>query len=260
MHQFCLYARRYVPETHVPDPLFGRLPIPRLKAHIITPSQMRQVLDAVAVVAAGSRWTLRPHTCRTLFTLLYTTGLRISEARALQVGDVDLRRRVIKIRETKFYKSRFVPFSDGLLPILRDYHGRRIQLLGAPPPEAPFFVTQYSGHYKKTHLGTVWKRLMRHTGLGGGRGVGPRIHDLRHSFATLRLAAWYREKEVRIFDYVDREVPMLMRMFEKRLRGYRGIGYARGEAPLGIAEAGDETVVEYDEQILQELRQADDLA
>jgi len=38
--------------------------------------------------------------------------------------------------------------------------------------------------------------------------------------------------EVRIFDYVDREVPVLMRMFEKRLRTYRAIGYARGEAPL----------------------------
>ena len=43
--------------------------------------------------------------------------------------------------------------------------------------------------------------------------------------------------EVRIFDYVDREVPMLLRMFEKRLRGYRAIGYARGEAPLGYARA-----------------------
>lgn len=100
---------------------------------------------------------------------------------------------MIKIRETKFYKSRLVPFSDGLVPILRDYHRRRIRLLGAPTTDAPFFVTQYGGHYKKTHLGTVWKRLMRHTGLGGGRGVGPRIHDLRHSFATLRLAAWYRD-------------------------------------------------------------------
>jgi len=39
--------------------------------------------------------------------------------------------------------------------------------------------------------------------------------------------------EVRIYDYVDREVPMLMRMFEKRLPTYRAIGYARGEAPLG---------------------------
>ena len=43
-------------------------------------------------------------------------------------------------------------------------------------------------------------------------------------------------REVRIYDYVDREVPMLLRMFEKRLRGYRAIGYARGEAPLGYAE------------------------
>jgi superfamily II DNA or RNA helicase len=52
--------------------------------------------------------------------------------------------------------------------------------------------------------------------------------------------------EVRIYDYVDREVPMLLRMFERRLRGYRAIGYARGEAPLGFGEASQEVVVEYD--------------
>jgi superfamily II DNA or RNA helicase len=55
------------------------------------------------------------------------------------------------------------------------------------------------------------------------------------------------KREVRIFDYVDREVPMLLRMFEKRLRGYRAIGYARGEAPLGYAEPNDDLVVEYDD-------------
>ncbi len=64
--------------------------------------------------------------------------------------------------------------------------------------------------------------------------------------------------EVRIFDYVDRDVPMLLRMFEKRLRGYRAIGYARGEAPLGYAEPGDEVVVEYDEDVLQSLKELDD--
>ena len=52
--------------------------------------------------------------------------------------------------------------------------------------------------------------------------------------------------EVRIFDYVDRDVPMLLRMFERRLRGYRAIGYARGEAPLGFTEARDEVRVEDD--------------
>lgn len=68
------------------------------------------------------------------------------------------------------------------------------------------------------------------------------------------------KKEVRIFDYVDRDVPMLLRMFEKRLRGYRGIGYARGEAPLGYAEPGDEVVVEYDEDVLRSLKALDDFA
>lgn len=61
------------------------------------------------------------------------------------------------------------------------------------------------------------------------------------------------KREVRIFDYVDRQEPMLLRMFEKRLRGYRAIGYARGEAPLGYAEPKNDLVVEYDEDVLRML-------
>ena len=51
---------------------------------------------------------------------------------------------------------------------------------------------------------------------------------------------------------------MLLRMFEKRLRGYRGIGYARGQAPLGFAASGGELVVEYDDDVLRSLRERDD--
>ena len=64
--------------------------------------------------------------------------------------------------------------------------------------------------------------------------------------------------EVRIFDYVDRDVPMLLRMFERRLRGYRAIGYARGEAPLGLGEVRDERVLEYDDEALRRLEAGDD--
>lgn len=53
---------------------------------------------------------------------------------------------------------------------------------------------------------------------------------------------------------------MLLRMFEKRLRGYRAIGYARGEAPLGYAEPADEAMVEYDEDVLAELDLNDNIA
>lgn len=67
------------------------------------------------------------------------------------------------------------------------------------------------------------------------------------------------KKEVQIYDYVDRDVPMLLRMFEKRLRGYRAIGYARGEAPLGFAEPREELVVEYDEETIATLEDTDEL-
>lgn len=53
------------------------------------------------------------------------------------------------------------------------------------------------------------------------------------------------KRDVRIFDYVDLAVPMLAAMFKKRLRGYRSIGYARGQAPLGYAEP-KELTIEYD--------------
>ena len=59
------------------------------------------------------------------------------------------------------------------------------------------------------------------------------------------------KKEVRVYDYVDREVPMLLRMFEKRLPTYRAIGYARGEAPLGFAEPREERTIAYDEEALR---------
>ena len=67
------------------------------------------------------------------------------------------------------------------------------------------------------------------------------------------------KQEVRIFDYVDREVSVLWRMFQKRLRGYRGLGYARGEAPLGLREPGDDLVVEYDKGVLHSLKERGDL-
>jgi superfamily II DNA or RNA helicase len=55
--------------------------------------------------------------------------------------------------------------------------------------------------------------------------------------------------DVRVFDYMDREVPVLLRMFEKRLRTYRAMGYARGESPQGCAEAAiDDATGEHDEE------------
>ncbi|MCC6765744.1 MAG: DEAD/DEAH box helicase [Deltaproteobacteria bacterium] len=110
--------------------------------------------------------------------------------------------------------------------------------------------------------------------LATGRYIGEGFDDARLNTLFLALPVSWKgtliqytgrlhrlhsaKREVRIFDYVDREIPMLLRMFERRLRGYRGIGYARGEAPLGYAELRDELVVEYDEEVLRSLQERDD--
>ena len=96
--------------------------------------------------------------------------------------------------------------------------------------------------------------------LATGRYIGEGFDDARLDTLLLALPVSWKgtliqytgrlhrlhpgKTEVRIFDYVDREVPMLLRMFERRLRGYRAIGYARDEAPLGLVEAKGEERLE----------------
>jgi superfamily II DNA or RNA helicase len=100
--------------------------------------------------------------------------------------------------------------------------------------------------------------------LATGRYIGEGFDDPRLDTLFLTLPVSWRgtliqytgrlhrlhpgKREVRIFDYVDGDVPMLRRMFERRLRGYRAIGYARGEAPLGYEEP-QEVTIEYDEDV-----------
>jgi superfamily II DNA or RNA helicase len=55
-----------------------------------------------------------------------------------------------------------------------------------------------------------------------------------------------QKTEVRIFDYVDAEIPALQRMFEKRLRTYRALGYARVESPFGSEAPSAKCTIEYD--------------
>ncbi len=192
VRQFCIYLRRYDPETYIPDPLLGARPLFQLRPRIIQPHEMKAVLEAIPRVVPAPQWPLRPHTFKALLTLLYTCGLRISEALRLRVADVDLYERIVTIHETKFYKSRIVPFSEGLAMVLRDYHRTRLRLGGSPQPESPFFLNQRGLHYKRNAIDDVWQMLLQEAGLGTGK-KGPRLHDMRHSFATFRLLAWYRE-------------------------------------------------------------------
>jgi integrase len=125
-----------------------------------------------------------------LFRVLYGCGLRLGEALRLRVEDVDLTAGVLTIREAKFRKDRLVPLAASLQVYLQRYHAE----MGARSSDAIFFAAPHGRAYSTRTPYAMFRRMLRAAKIPhGGRGQGPRVHDLRHTFAVHRLEAWYRE-------------------------------------------------------------------
>jgi site-specific recombinase XerD len=136
---------------------------------------------------------IQPHTLRLLLLLLYGTGLRAGEALRLRGCDVDLRKHLLTIWDTKFFKSRLVPIGTELCQALSRYQTDRMRPL-ANGDRSVFFVTRRGRAISLGRLEAAFTRLLRQTHVGQGHpGHRPRPHDLRATFAVHRLIAWYRE-------------------------------------------------------------------
>ncbi len=189
--QFCLFRARADPAVFVPD----AISCPRVRARFRPYLYSEQEICALVKAAADLSGRLRPHTYVTLLLLLYTTGLRIGEAIRLQLGDLDHHRAVLHIRAGKFRKARLVPISASLLTRLDAFLEHR-QRAGAPThPDAPLFWSPRRRPYSLVGVQHGISRLLRLVcgKCRGHRGHGPRVHDMRHSFAVHRLLQWYRE-------------------------------------------------------------------
>jgi integrase len=136
---------------------------------------------------------LRRWTYHHLFGLIAVTGMRLSEVTGLQLGDIDLKDGVLTVRQGKFGKSRLIPLHPTTRAALRRYAKRRDRHL-RPRCCAQFFVAERGGRLTKQYVHSVFWRLSREIGLRRpGDSSGPRVHDLRHSFALRTLLRWYRE-------------------------------------------------------------------
>ncbi len=151
---------------------------------------------------------LKGRTFSTIFGLLAVTGLRVSEALALDREDVDLKEGILRIRRTKFGKSRLVAVHESTRQILADYARQRGQVVHRPATAA-FFLSE-RGH-RVTEWATRYNFALvsREVGLRAAttncrHGHGPRLHDMRHRFAVCTLLGWYRAGVD-----VEREIPKL---------------------------------------------------
>lgn len=163
-------------------------------AHRRTTPYIYSEAEVAALVAAARGLVpsgeLRPWTYATLFGTLACTGLRISEALHLTRPDADLGRGVLKIRETKFRKTRWVPVHPTALAALQAYAAVRDRIIGDEPPDH-FFVSGTGHPLPYSTVRTVFRKLCRSLGITGNGGRQPRLHDLRHTFACRCVERWY---------------------------------------------------------------------
>lgn len=189
---FARHLHSLDPRTEVPP--HGLIPYHgRRQPYLYTEAEIQRLL--ASAMALPPEKGLRRWTYHCLLGLLVTTGLRISEALALQRDTVDLAAGILVIRDTKFGKSRIVPLHPTTQQVLADYaHRRDIHLR---TPRSPYFlVAERGGRVYPQHVNKVFGELSRQAGLRGSSAQAtPRIHDFRHRFAVTTLLNWYRSRQ-----------------------------------------------------------------
>jgi len=186
--RFSDYLRAFEPDTMPLDSKAVVAKPERHLAHIYTVDEISRLLQEAKQLKPIS--SLRPLTYFTFLGLLVSTGLRVGEALKLDRTDVDLNDGILQIRESKFRKSRFVPVHFTTKEVLGGYADARNQIFPGAVSHS-FFLNGRGKRLKYSTVLATFLNIVRKTGIRGEQGRGPRLHDLRHSFAVKRVLAWY---------------------------------------------------------------------
>ena len=165
----------------------------RLVPHIYTEQEIVALLQATDHLVPTKG--LRPATYRTLFGLLASTGLRISEALHLRPQEVDFAHGILTVSQTKFRKSRLVPLHPTTVAALKQYADFQKRKFGEHGTET-FFVSDRCKPLPYTTVCNTFVYLRRNLAwIGRGGYALPRIHDIRHTFITRSLLDSYHRNQ-----------------------------------------------------------------
>lgn len=191
---FARYRSASDSRTQIPSP--GLLPFKpkRARPYLYSDEEINSLLCAALNMSHRyNSCALLPWVYYCLFGLLSVTGLRLGEAQNLKVQDVDLEAAVLTVRNAKFGKTRLMPLHSSTSKVLADYIDRRRHHRVGRPVSPYLFVSSWGNRLDSAQIHRAFYLLSRQTGLRGeSDNHGPRLHDLRHRFATNTLVNWYR--------------------------------------------------------------------
>lgn len=205
IRQFWFYLRRHHPSRCRREVRWPKLPTTSsFVPHVLTDDHVRVLLRLAGELAVdrmerrcghARRPRFRRALYRALLLVLYCTGLRLGEALRLRLRDVDLRRDVFFIEESKG-RARWVPFHPSLRHELVRYLAARRAFTGVEAGQDDAFFVGRTGTPVSTKIASyTFCEMYRRAGIKPARGrVGPRPYDLRHTFAVHRLTRWYRQR------------------------------------------------------------------
>jgi integrase/recombinase XerD len=204
IRQFARYLKGFEPATEIPGTRLLPFPPKRCQPYLYSLEEIERLMSTAR--SMPSRQALKPHTVATLIGLLAVTGMRVNEALSVRREDVDLESGVITIRGSKFTKSRLVPVHASTVLALREYAARRDLCIPKRWPRGPYFLlTGRGAKFAVSQVHLAFDAISRTVGLRTPEmRRGPRLHDLRHRFATETLLRWSRTGAE-----IEREMPTL---------------------------------------------------
>jgi integrase/recombinase XerD len=190
VRELAMFMMRQSLIAYVPPKHMGPAGRTNFQPWIFTRDQVAALLAAASALRRDPFSPLRHFVMPELFRVLYGCGLRCGEALRLVVRDVELSDGVLAIRQGKFRQDRLVPVAPGLRERLQTYAAA----MGPRAPDAVFFPGPHGRPYSTSAVYDLFRQLLRTVHVPhGGRGPGPRLHDLRATFAVHRIEAWCRE-------------------------------------------------------------------
>jgi integrase len=190
---FAAYLSATDPRTEVPPPSLLPYRYRRKSPYIFTPEQIQRLVAAAWTLRTAKG--LRPWTYATAVGLVAVTGMWAGELIRLDRDDVDLEHGVLHIRQSKFGKSRLVPIHTSTQSALRRYVQRRDELFPKPTISS-FLLSDQGRRLTWWILRWTFVKLLIQCGLRASTDShGPRLHDLRHTFAVRAVTDWYRRGE-----------------------------------------------------------------